>query len=323
MRFHIILLTVAISLGMITGCKKADTSSSDNVVTCQYPADPPSLHAFRGQMSAAGGGILTYVTETLTGYDPETAKQSGRVSYLPEANDDFTQFTYTIKEQAAWPDGSPIMGEDVLFSLKYAVCPSSSVPGYIQVFSSQVEDLKVSEEDPRKVTLYMRDASIQNPYFMNDVTLLDKRFFDPEGILEQYPVKQMLDQDDAVLASDSALIAWGEKVSGGDYNVKPEFLKGSSGPYQIVEWEQRNYIKLSKRPGYWGKNEKGGFYAQKPDQIVFRIINDPAAIELQLKQGAIDAVFSMKGVTWDKLSKEGNVINDIDLLAGPKHPRCF
>ncbi|MEZ4686445.1 MAG: ABC transporter substrate-binding protein [Bacteroidia bacterium] len=313
-----ILLLPLVFLFVISACKSKDKGqeNSNELINVQLFTEPQTLHPIMGNLTSSGQNVLAYTNQFLTGYDPATGEPAGWVAEKPPVgSDDFKTMTYTIRKEAAWQDGAAITNSDILFSLKFALCPLSSHPKFVQVMTLRVAGLEAPENEPNKVVLHCKESGIQNSDIMGAVPIIDKRFFDPEGVLDAWPLEKLLAQDPAIL-EDSALITWGGVVLGGDYQIKPEFLKGVSGPYQVVEWKQKDYIKLSRKPNYWGRDLDGMYHAQGPSQIVFRAMRDPSSIELQVKQGAFDAVTFMPAEVWEKLAADEAVTRSFDLLAG-------
>jgi ABC-type transport system substrate-binding protein len=297
---------------------KQDKQASNEVVDVQIFRAPSTLHPIIGNLSTPGQYVLAYTHECLTIFDPETNEPVGHLAEsMPAVSEDNKTMTYTIRKEAAWPDGSPITNKDVLFSLKFAICPESSHPYFIQAMVALIENAEAPDDNPRTFIVKCKKAGVQNPYVMGGIPIIDRRFFDPDGVLTKWSYTQIAEQTPDMQA-DSTLKEWGKVVLSGDYQVKPEFMKGNSGPYQVVEWEQKNYIKLSKKPNYWGKDLKGMVFAQKPSQIIFRPVEDPAAIALQIKQGAFDGATFMPPPVWEKLSKDEAVTKEFEVFSGLK-----
>jgi peptide/nickel transport system substrate-binding protein len=75
----------------------------------------PLVQTARGTF---GGTELTAVYDTLMRYDPQTAEYEPRVAESLEPNDEFTDWTLTLREGVTFPDGAPLTSEVVKFSVE-------------------------------------------------------------------------------------------------------------------------------------------------------------------------------------------------------------
>ncbi len=77
------------------------------------------------------------------------------------------------------------------------------------------------------------------------------------------------------------------------YNLAPV----GTGPFRFVEWKRGEYIALKRNPDYWDQ--------PKPylDEIIFRVLPDPAAQSIALETGEIHLSVSLPPSDIDRLSK--------------------
>ncbi|MFK7970267.1 MAG: ABC transporter substrate-binding protein, partial [Bacteroidia bacterium] len=200
--------------------------------------------------------------------------------------------------------------------------PVTSFSQYLQGLGSRIKGLTIDKNNPQKVTVELNEASIQNPHMLNGVPIIDKRFFDPEGVLDGYSLEVLL-QNSPELQSDSTLITWGEIMNHSDNSLKPENLRGVTGPYQIVEWAAKDYVKLSRNPNYWAAGRKGSLYSQGAKQIIYRFQRQPESLKLQTKQGVYDALSYVPYKVWESLKENSAVTQEYDFLSGNRNSHLF
>ncbi len=86
------------------------------------------------------------------------------------------------------------------------------------------------------------------------------------------------------------------KKYGEDYGRNPV----GSGPYQFVEWVQQDHITLKRNLNYWNKD------AAYLDEVIFRIVPDPAVRLTNVKAGELDytVLLSFKDVAALRTSQD-------------------
>ncbi len=69
--------------------------------------------------------IIFNTYEGLTGIDQATGDVVGRVAESWEANEDSSEFTFTLKADSQWSDGTPITAEDFVYSWRRVLDPNT------------------------------------------------------------------------------------------------------------------------------------------------------------------------------------------------------
>lgn len=109
-------IVLALLLG-VTACGNVTQHASeaeDDIVTYLEPnffktLYPPSAGFY------ANGGVLNQVTDRLLYQDPETLELSPWIATkLPEVNEDATEYTFDIRTDVTYSDGSPLTAENVV-----------------------------------------------------------------------------------------------------------------------------------------------------------------------------------------------------------------
>lgn len=106
--------TLAAALAL-AGCSAADRpEGEDNVLTYLEPQFFRTLYP-----PAAGfypnGGVVNQLTDRLLYQDPETLELSPWIATeMPEVNEDATEYTFNIRTDVTYSDGSPLTAENVV-----------------------------------------------------------------------------------------------------------------------------------------------------------------------------------------------------------------
>lgn len=202
-------------------------------------------------------------------------------------------YTFEILEEAVWDDGTPITGNDYIFSLKAALHPE--VPAqHIRPYLNFIKDVQVDSNNPKKFTVYTAE-----PYILglaaigNSVQLLPAHHYDPKGWLSEIPFSVFTDESqiEKELANNNNLRQFATDFSGEKFSRNPESIQGS-GPYQLVSWESGQQIVLERKKNWWGDLAyiKNPVLRALPQKIIYKpIINAGTAIAA-LKSEEIDVL---------------------------------
>lgn len=167
-----------------------------------------------------------------------------------EVSGDGLTYTFHLKRNATFHDGSPITSEDVEFSIMEVNLPLGSVcqRGPKTVIES------VDTPDPHTIVFHLSAAL---PEFLNPHDGLGPHC---SGILK----KELYEGTDLLT---------------NPYNFDPV----GSGPYKFVEWVRGSHIVLDRYEGYHGE-------LPAIERIVFRVFGDPIARALAFEKGEVDWV---------------------------------
>ena len=212
---------------------------------------PQGLHPTQDFFSP----VMSLVHLTLTTQDERGEQVPVLLTSLPQLSSEGNRITYQLRNDAKWPDGTPMTREDVFFSLKVLCSPQLShpaIPGYF-------ENILSMEADPENAyRFHLNTQPYQlNRYLSNYMMVLPRHQYDPQGELDSLTLPQV--RDPQLVESHPKLLAWSQEFQGlGDYE---EIKSGTQdfpdgiGPYRVVEWVENEYIRLEAREGYWGARQ--------------------------------------------------------------------
>lgn len=221
----------AVALTAAAGCSAGGSSSgADDTLVVNTSFVYKTLDPARAYEQTGYVGIHSLYSTLLTfdGADVDTPVPDLAESF--EANDDNTEFTFTLRDDAVFSDDSPVTSEDVLFSLERMVNMQGSASGFFA-------GLTFAAPDERTVTITSEEP---NPTL---TTLLAM----PAASILNAEVAQSGGATDApdAAAADTAQQFLDSQSAG-------------SGPYVLERNDPGNEIVLTANENYWGEQPDFG-----------------------------------------------------------------
>jgi len=174
--------------------------------------------------------------------------------------------TYTIQPKATWGDGTPVTTKDVLFTYEVGKNPATGVSN-MEMFR---EIVGIEAVDDKTFTV-TKDKLKFTYNLMNDFRLLpahiERANFDPAQAAE-YKKRT---------AFDTA-------------TTNPGLF---FGPYKISEIQTSSHVAFEPNPTWYGEPAKF-------KRIVFKVIENTAAMEANLLSGSVDYIMGELGLTIDQ-----------------------
>lgn len=195
--------------------------------------------------------VSEYVLDTLIEREPETLGWMPRLAHSWDVSDDSLTYTYHLRTDAVFADGTPVTSEDVVFTYNLINDPDINCP-HLRPYYEKVES--VTAPDPHTVVFKLSEPYFQAMTITGEIDVLAKHYysqFTPE-----------------------------------EFNSLPGLLFGS-GPYKLpvnpAEWRPSgNPIKLVRNEQYWGPRPTF-------DQLVWQLINDEVTRETRFRNGETDS----------------------------------
>ncbi|MEZ6023791.1 MAG: peptide ABC transporter substrate-binding protein [Hyphomonadaceae bacterium] len=186
-------------------------------------------------------------------------------------------YTFTLRENLKWSDGTPLTSEDVVYSFRRSVDPTlatrsgrvlSAVRNYRQILRGQIppDRLGVSAPDERTVVIEIES-----------------------------PTSYMLD----ALASFSAAIVPRHAIEpNGERWTTPDNIV-TSGPYTLAEWIPNTSIRLVKNENYHDAANVS------IAEVIFYPVERPATAVTRYRAGELDVVFNIPADQIESLRSGG------------------
>ncbi len=288
---HLISFNLSLLVLCLSSCvEKRDLS--ENTAIVHLAGNPNGLH-ITNDISAFRHFVFEYIHKTPVKIDLRTLKISPvLVRALPEVNEEATRYTYSLRDDVRWDDGTPLTASDVVFSTKLVLSPLTRNMRIKPNFTSVIKAIEADPLDPLRFTLVTHTPGRANAEVLSEVYLLQENYWDPEYLLRTHTFEECYDPS---FKPSDALRAWFDRFNAPEMARKVENMPGL-GPYRITTWVDDSYIVLEKKTHWWGDADTALILQNHPDKIIFRIIRDESALYYALRNENIDAV-SRLGLT--------------------------
>ena len=263
--------------------------STENTVVFHVIGEPDDMHPTNGN-SATKTFIHNYTQHYVMASDIVELK-GGRPDVVksdPIISEDELSFTYELRDEPTWDDGTQLTVEDVIFTFKANKCPLTNNP-HAKPYLENVEDILVDPTNNRKFTFKMKKKYIQNIVFLTDYPLLQETYWDPNKTMRKYTFAQ-LDAADFNDKAGADIQAWATEFNDPKYSRKPEFLVGM-GPYRFMDWKPGQSYTLVRKENHWTQKLTNPtvYETAYPEKIIFKSNTDPNSQGLEFKTQALDA----------------------------------
>ena len=267
------LLTLTlVCTGALSGCVTADPSAEEGEkgITVAISSDT-------GTMDPAGSIALTYLAYSVSALDELlTYNENGEIEYRAaesyEVNDDSTVWTFHLREDALWSDGTPVTSADFMNTITRALDPASG-SGYANylfpienaeaIYNGEADVDSLGVETPDEHTLIFRLAE-PCVYFLD---LLRLPVYTPSCSEYADSVDSGWDRD-----SETSL---------------------SNGPFCLAEYVPDQYFVLEKNENYWNAD------AVKLDTITYRFFDDTQSMANAYEAGEADVATSLSSTVME------------------------
>lgn len=253
------LATVALAQDETGATGAAGTTAADEETirfTWASTGEPSSLNPMSGYL-ALDFYFWTASYHLLVDWDkdfgPDRAGDFGSgLATDIQASDDLMEFTYTIRDDIVWSDGTPLTAEDVAFTLNLYKSNHAYLPqNYLTLIDGEVQvvdDFTVSWRTKEPTSLYTGDSPYMYDYIL------------PKHVFEELEKPKQFENVPQV----------------------------ASGPFMITEYEVGQFVRMEKNPEWTGpeptvdeivwrtfKNEDAMAEALKQGEIDFAYFYSP------------------------------------------------
>lgn len=205
-------------------------------------------------------GTRTYVFESLLGRNwNEPFSLYGLVAETVDVSDDRQTFTFKIRPEAKFSDGTPVTAADIVFSME--TLRDKGRPNFKNSYSKIT---KVETPDDRTITFHQESGDRELPMII--------------GLMPILPKAQWQGKDFAQTTLDPML---------------------GSGPYVMDKIKAGETITFRKNPGYWGKDLPIGKGLWNFDTVRFDYYRDANAAFEAFKSGLADVRIETDPGRWN------------------------
>ena len=198
--------------------------------------------------------VCDNIYETLVAFVPERTDLAPGLATSWQASEDGLTWTFKLRENVVFHDGTPFTADAVVFSLARQFKPDhpfNKVEGAYQYWAGM--SMSDIVKDVRKIDdlTVAIDLKRPNAPFLSNLTM-----------------------NFCAIVSPVAVEKWGD-----DFARHPV----GTGPFRFVEWIKDDRVVLERNPDYWGP-------APKIDRLIFRSIPENSVRLIALTQGSIDGM---------------------------------
>lgn len=262
----LLVLTLALPLGV---------GAQDDTVVVLWPTQPDSLFADFAA-TATAGYVMTNVYSRLVTPDL-TGAIVGDLASGWEVSDDQLTWTFTLRDNATWHDGTPVTAADVKFTFEMSADPDytggyfdASVAGTAAKQSGEADEVSgVQVIDDRTVSLSTEEP---NALVLDTIA---QRWIMPSHILGDIPVADLASSAQATLPV-------------------------GSGPYRVVEWRTDEAIILEAFPDYHGQVANIANY-------IWKVVPEISTHYTELVTGAADISTSIRAEDFAGIQEEPGI----------------
>jgi len=201
------------------------------------------------------------------------------------------------------------------------------VPSPYRVFISSVASLEQYDDNPKKLTIVMKDKSIRGEELAsNSFVIFPAYHYDAQNLLADIEVNDLLDAQKAeqIANSNPNLQAFADEF------IKPKYAREvggvvGSGPYQLKEWITGQRLVLEKKENWWGEKVANPPFAfsNKVDEIIYQPIKDVNTKIAAARNEEIDVLLSLTPDAYKTLKSDTATNKAYDIMTAKRWAHGF
>lgn len=313
MRLRSTSLLPALLLGVliltVSNCKSDKSQAinwkrTSNEMVIRLASEPAGLNPVLSLTDQYATQIMRHLFLYLMTIDPQTGQLEPSLVKASPQIDPITEgqwtgglrYSFEIREEAAWDDGSPVTGYDYEFALKAVLNPK--VPAQrIRPYLEMIKSVEVDPGNPRKFAVITNETYILAlEAVVATVPLFPKSAYDPDGQLADIPLADLLDPARAAaIENDPRLQAFADRFTSEQFSRDPQMV-GGCGAYKLESIGEDSRITLSKKQGWWGdkiKDPPSSLQAY-PEKLIYWPVRDQAATISLIKSEEMDIAVNIE-----------------------------
>ncbi|MEM7781106.1 MAG: peptide ABC transporter substrate-binding protein [Pseudomonadota bacterium] len=245
-RPYLTILLLAFAALVLAACgereRDVDLAAQEGILLVGNGSEPKSIdpHLVTG---VTENQIIQTMIEGLIAYHPDddTVPYPG-VAESWESNDDFTVWTFKLRENAEWTNGDPVVASDFVYSWQRILSPALGaeyaemlyvIENAVDFHAGEITDF--SQVGVKALDDYTLEVTLKGstPYFLS---MLKHYSF--------YPVNPRVVEEFGGMT---------DRQSG--WSTVENFV--SNGPFKIKEWNTNNFLEVERNPTYWDAENVG------------------------------------------------------------------
>lgn len=195
-----------------------------------------------------------------------------------------TYFTYYLRSDVKWSDGTPYTTKDLEFA--YAVLNNPTVDGdSIRIYYQDLVECKAF--GPQVIRMRYRQQYFKAFEFTLAMPMYGPPFHDFAQRFQQQGKELTLERLTPEQEEQQQKISAHGQAFGLYFNTNEEYNRKpmGTGPYMVNLWENFDRLELVRNPNYWLPERKGYL-----DKIVFKFIAESSGFLPALQSGIVDFI---------------------------------
>ncbi|MEP7322659.1 MAG: ABC transporter substrate-binding protein [Saprospiraceae bacterium] len=300
-----------------------DNIVSDETITVRLTREPDQLNPILSSTGIAAT-VENLLFLPLMDYDPYTQEYipvlaEKRTEYIKQGNN--TGFKIKIREQAVWDDKTPITAQDILFTLKTMLNPFVESSGKRSVIEP-IDSVELLP-NPRELIFWTNDNYFLDEQSFTNSFFIQESKYDSTLILRSLSWNTLKNMN----ALDTVSIQNKQAINFATQFADPRFGREQAigcGPYLIDQWVTNQYIKLKRKPDWWGNKiprvikDSVVNLSNNPDEIMYRIIPEEANAVAALRDGLLDVIAGdISPSMFTTLKEDSSLQSKLNFISGP------
>ncbi len=269
--FFLFLCSIVLMAGCTPDKSRVEQGNIDGVLHIANATEPETLdpHIFTG---VPENNIAMSLFEGLVTAHPETLEPIPGVAESWDISEDGKVYTFYIRSNAMWSDGTPMTAHDYVWSWERAVSPiMGNEYAYMLYVIKNARAFGVGEiDDFSQVGVKALDdktlqVELENPapYFLN-----------------------LLNHHSLYAVPKHVVLAYGKMTDRYTQWARPGNMVGN-GPFILSEWKIYHEIKVKKNPNYWDAK------TVRLNEIVFYPVENYSTEERMFRAGQVHKTYEI------------------------------
>jgi peptide/nickel transport system substrate-binding protein len=308
--FYVLPFCFIIALFSFSACKPEDKKG--NVATVRLVSEPDKLNPLTTE-DVNAILVMNQIFFPLLDFHPKTfeltpvlAKTRPAVVRLDTGvYKGGVAYTYEIRDEAVWDNGSPVTAADYVFTLK-TILNKKTGSANLRSGLDFVKDVVVDAQNPKKFTLYSDKTYILAEINSGTFPIIPEYIYDTEGVMRNYKVADFAKtMKDTTQKADEKLLKFAASFQSVKHSREKEGVIGC-GPYAFDEWISGQSISVKKKANWWGEKlvATSPFFQAHPDKIISKPMKDATAAMSLVQNGEIDAISGINPKDYNNALKD-------------------
>ncbi|UZH06079.1 peptide ABC transporter substrate-binding protein [Heyndrickxia coagulans] len=263
MAFVLVLSSILGACGSKSNTASGGTKNVKQEMTVNAMTEPPSLDPALAT-DTTSGWILDHIFEGLYTRDKKGNVVKG-VAKSVKKSDGGKTYTFTLRDDAKWSDGSKVTAQDFEYAWKHVLDPSTASSfAFYMYYIKGAEDYNKGKGSVDNVGVKALDDKTLQVQLTAPLGYFDKLL----TMWTFYPVKKDLAEKNKNWAASPAQYV-------------------SDGPFKLSDWKHNSQVVITKNNQYYDKN------AVSLKKVTFKMVNDGTTYYQMYKTGDLDMIMNV------------------------------